>query len=435
MTSSSRDAALGRNSLALTVSAAATAGLGLVYWIVVGRLYPPTEVGAAAAVITAATMLSAFGNLGLGAYFERFLPVAGPVRTRLAVRGMTIGAVGGLLLGVGFLLVGPTGDMFANTTQRLLFPMFVVALSSFALLDHLSIAMHRADWAATKNIVHAVVKLGLAAGAAAFIGRTGITLTWIGTAVVVGAVLAVVAFVRLRADSTEAPPADLPPMSEQLRFAAGNYGVYVVTALAPLILPMIVIARVGAGHNAYFAIVWSLITAVTVLLTMLMGPYVSAVAAQPERMRELSTRFATIMLAVAGLACVGLVVAGPIVLSLAGSDYAEHGARVLQLAALALPLAAVNIGFTALSRVRRRLAPALAVQIVTATLMLTLTVRWIDGHGLIAAAWAMLIAEGAAAVLVSVPLIHAWRGSGRSRSTVEPEPEPEPELVDDAPAH
>ena len=413
-----RPAGLERDSAALAVSAAGTAALGLIYWVVVGRLYPAAEVGAAAAVITAATMLSAFGNLGLGAYFERFLPVAGPARRRLALTGLLVGAGGGLLLGSAFLLLGPVDEMFGSTGEQLLFPLFVVVLSTFALLDHLVIAMHRARLAAVKNLSHALIKLLCAAAVAGLLGRIGITGTWVLTALLCGAVAGATAFRLLRAQPQPAP-ADLPAPAEQLRFVTVNYGVYVVTALAPLILPMLVIARVGADQNAYFAIVWSLVTAVTVLLTMLMGPYVAAVAATPERIRELSARFAGILLGISVAAAAGLAAVGPLFLRLAGSDYAEHGGRLLQTAALALPAAAVALGFTALCRVRRRLWPALLVQLVSASLMLGLTADWLDEHGLMAAAWALLVAEGTAAVLVAVPLWRAWRSFPATATTAD----------------
>ncbi|MFM9376062.1 polysaccharide biosynthesis protein [Gordonia sp. VNK21] len=406
------DTAIARNSLALAVSAAGTAVLGLVYWVVMGRLYPAAEVGAAAAVITAATMLASFGNLGLGAYFERFLPVAGPARGRIVRRGLTAGAGAGLLLGSIFVLVGPVDEMFSGRTELLLFPLFVVALSLFAMLDHLAVGLHRADWAAGNNIGHAVAKLAGAALLAGLAGRLAITGSWILTAVLAGAVIAVPVARRVRAAGMSGAAGELlPPGREQARFLAANYGVFVVTALAPLILPMVVIARVGADQNAYFALVWSLMSAVLVLQTMLTGPYVAAVAARPDRFTALSARFGAILGGVSVLACLALILLGPVVLALAGRDYAENGGRVLQTAAAALPLAACGAAYTALCRIRRRLLPALAVQLISAGLMLSLTLLWIDDHGVIAAAWALLAAEGTAAVLVTTPLVRAWRSS------------------------
>ncbi|MFT3662310.1 MAG: lipopolysaccharide biosynthesis protein [Gordonia sp. (in: high G+C Gram-positive bacteria)] len=400
---SDADTGIGRNSLALTVSAALTAGLGLIYWIVMGRLYPPSEVGAASAVITAATMLANFGNLGLGAYFERFLPIAGDRRAALAFYGMLTATGFGLVLGIGFLFVGPADEMFANTTQRVLFPFFVVVLSGFALLDNVTIAMYRARWAAWKNIFHAVVKLVLAVVAAFFIGRTGMAGTWVVTAAVATFVVGWAAMRQLR-DTPATTAETLPPLRDQLRFVVGNYAIFVVTALTPLILPMMVIGTVGADHNAYFAIVWSLLTSVIVLLTMLTGPYVAAASGGAD-LRSLTLRFSGILAAISVTAALGFIVVGPFVLTLAGSDYAAAGTDVLRIASLGLPLTAVSAIYTALCRVRRRLWPALVIQSVTAALMLGLTALWLPVHGIVSAGWAMLIAEGVGATVSGTLLV------------------------------
>lgn len=398
---------LGKSSLALTVSAAATAVIGLVYWILVGRLYPPSEVGSAAAVIAAATMLAGFANLGLGSYFERFLPLSGGGRGRQAVRGMAIAAGFGLFLGTVFVFVGPTDEMFANTTQQVIFPLFVVILSGFALLDHITIGMYRAHWGAGKNITHAVAKLLCAVAASFFIGRTGIAGTWVGTALIASLV---VGFFALRTARREEAPADcLPPVRERMTFTFANYGVFVVGALTPLMLPMIVIAAVGADHSAYFSIPWSLLTAVLVLLTMLTGPYVSAASDPSADIRALTVRFGGIMLAIAGTACIGLIAVGPLVLRTAGDEYATHGGPVLAVAAFALPLAAVGYAYTAVCRVRRRIRGALAIQMIVAAILLSLTVWQLPQQGLVAVSWAMVIAEGAGALLSGIALIAVFR--------------------------
>lgn len=429
---------LGRSSLALTASAMVTGVVGLGYWIVMGRLYPAADVGAAAAIITSATILANFGNLGLGAYLERFLPVAGAQAWRLTRRGLLLGSGCGLLLGAGFLLVGPTEDMMLTGAQQLWFPLFVVVLSSFALLDHVSIAMARAPWAAGKNIAHSVVKLVGAAGIGLMIGelggaelagtssggagRMGMVGTWIGAAalasLVVGGVL--LRHLERRSRFADGLVYGLPGRREQLRFAVGNYGVYVVTALTPLVLPLIVVARVGAAENAYFAIVWSLMSAVLVLLTMLTGPFVSAASVPDADVAALVRRFGLILAAVAGAATIGFITAGPFVLGLAGPDYADAGGGVLRIAALALVPAAIGIAYTGLARVRRRMAPALAAQGVSATLMLVLCAYWLPRHGLVSAAWAILIAESLVAILVIVPLLRAGLGRGEPSGTGQP---------------
>lgn len=413
-----------RNSLALAVSGVVTAGVGLVYWIVMGRLYPTAEVGAAAAVITTATMLAAFGNLGLGAYFERFLPVAGTASLRLPRRGLVVGAAVGALLSIGFLFVGPVSEMFSDSLQLALFPLVVIALSSFALLDHVTIALQQAHWAARKNITHAVAKLIGAVAVASFAGRLGIVMTWVLTAIVLSGVTWMVAsrVLRVAAETGSSSPTGSPPVasapvglparSEQCRFIAGNYGVYVASALTPLLLPPIVIGHVGADRNAYFAIVWSLVSAVLVLLTMLMGPYVAAVTAEPARAMALTRRFVLILAVVSGAAAIGLVTVGPLLLRLAGPGYAAEGAPLMRLAAIAIPFAACGMAFTAICRVRNRLLPALLIQTLNATVMLTLCAVWIRAHGLPGAGWGLIVAEGMTAILVIIPVTRALTGRG-----------------------
>jgi len=63
-----------KNAYILMAREAATAVLGLVFWIVVARFYHPAEVGMAAALISAMGLLIVFSKLGLGFSLMRYLP-------------------------------------------------------------------------------------------------------------------------------------------------------------------------------------------------------------------------------------------------------------------------------------------------------------------------------------------------------------------------
>ncbi|MCS3879150.1 O-antigen/teichoic acid export membrane protein [Gordonia amarae] len=412
---------IARNSLAVAISGIATAGLGLIYWIVIGRLYPATEVGAAAAVVFAASMLAAFGNLGLGAYFERFLPVAGPASARLLTDGLAVGVLFGGLLAAGFLAFGPVEEMFADVWQMAFFPVAVASLSLFALIDHVCIGLQRAEWSAAKNIVHAVVKLVAAAAVAAVAGRQGIVATWVLTALIGAVILWVIVIREIRRRAVVPVPQVLPSWRDQRRFIVGNYGIYVASSLTPLLLPMIVIGQVGAGQNAYFAMVWQLITAVIVLLTMLIGPYVAEASAGSTDLRHLTYRFIAIMMGVAGAATAGLSTIGPLFLRLAGDDYADNGTPLLRVASAALPLAAVGLIFVAVSRVRNRLWPALAAQVAGALVNLGLATALLGGHGIVAVGWSTIASEALIVLLVIVPLIRGVRAFVRTGPTPDQE--------------
>ncbi|MGW4478358.1 lipopolysaccharide biosynthesis protein [Rhodococcus triatomae] len=411
---------LERNSLALTVSAALTGILGLGYWALLGRHYPAREVGAASAVITTATMLSAFGNISLGALFERFLPLAG-VRGSVLVRsGFLVGGCGGVLLGALFLLWGPTDEMFDSPLEAVSFPLIVLVFSAFALLDHTSVGLREAGWAATKNVTHAVVKLVAAVALAFTASRLAIIWTWTVPAAIAAVVLGVAVTRRLRRPAISHAASQLPSTREMGSFLAGSYGIYVVGSLAPLMLPLIVVAKMGADHNAYFSIAWSLVSAVLVLMTVLMGPYVAGVAADPLQVRELTRRFLVVLAVVTAAGVVLFAVVAPALLTIVGEDYAETGTPLLQLAAIALIPAIVGFAYNAVARVRRRLRLAIAVQIVNAALVLGLSLLLVDDHGLAAMGWAYVVAESVSAVLLIVPLVRAVRALGREPLEAQP---------------
>ncbi|MGW0172649.1 lipopolysaccharide biosynthesis protein [Rhodococcus sp. NPDC003322] len=409
---------LERNSLALTVSAALTGVLGLAYWAVLGRLYPAREVGAASAIITTATMLSAFGNLSLGALFERFLPLAGSRASALVRAGFVVGGCGGLLLGAVFLLWGPTDEMFDHPLQAASFPLIVAVFSAFALLDHTSVGLREAGWAATKNVSHAVVKLVAAVALGFTASRLAVVWTWTVPALIGAVVLGVAVARRLRGPEFAGAVPQLPPRRELGSFLAASYGIYVVAALAPLMLPLIVVARMGADANAYFAIAWSLVSAVLVLMTMLMGPYVAGVAADPMQVRALTRRFLVVLAVVTAGGVVLFAIVGPVLLGFVGEDYADTGIPLLRLAAVALMPAIVGFAYNAIARVRRRLRLAIVVQVLNAALVLGLSLALIDGHGLAAMGWAYIVAESVSAVVLAVPLLRAVRSLGRENEPV-----------------
>lgn len=398
---------LERNSMALAVSALVTGVVGLGYWAVLGRLYPPAEVGAASAIITTATMLSAFGNLSIGALFERFLPLAGDRGPSMVRTGFLVGAAFGTVLGVGFLFLGPTDEMFHGPVDAALFPLVVVVLSSFALLDHTTVGLREAGWGATKNVTHAIVKLALAVALAFTATRLAIVWTWIVPAALAVVVLGIRVRHRLLDESRRGLATDLPARRQIGSFLAGTYGIYVVGAMAPLVLPLVVIDRLGADATGYFAVTWSLVTAVMVLMTMLMGPYVSAAAADSDRTWPLTLRFLLILGVVTTGGIVLFAVIGPWILGIIGAEYADAGAPLLRWAALALVPAVVAFAYNAVARVRRRLKLAVAVQAANALLIVGLSMAFIDDHGLAALGRAYVVAETVSAVLLAIPLTTA----------------------------
>ena len=409
----SSDRNLALNSLALMLSTVVTGGLGLLFWAAAGRLYPVAEVGSASAVITSAVMLSTLSNLSLGSMYERFLPVSGWMARSFVIRGYLTITVFALVLGSGFLLVAPVSEMFTSTAEIVSFPFFAAVLAVFALQDQTSSGLGVARWAAAKNVFHAVVKFVLLLALFATAQSTAIIAAW-----AIPAVLASVVVLRsiLRALRTEARyklAPDLPPRRELWSYFGSAYGITALGSLAPLLVPMIVVATLGAEANAYFALTWSIVSALYILISVLVGPFVAEVAGNPEQFSRLTKRFMTMVCIVALGGSFFLAFLAPFGLGLIGEGYRENGTIIVHLAALTIPLSVIGSLYDGLARVQRRMRLAVIVQVIATTIIITGSLALSDSLGIAAVAWAYLAAEAFGAVVLIIPLIRWIRELSR----------------------
>lgn len=402
-TASGRNLAL--NSLALMLSTVITGGLGLLFWAAAGRLYPVAEVGSASAVITSAVMLSTLSNLSLGSMYERFLPVSGWLARSFVVRGYFTITAFAFVLGCGFLVVAPVDKMFTTTAEIVSFPFFVAVLAVFALQDQTSSGLGVARWAAGKNVFHAVVKFVLLLALFATAQSTAIIAAWAIPAVIASVVVLRSILRALRTEPRYTLAPDLPPKRELWSYFGSAYGITALGSLAPLLVPMIVVATLGTEANAYFALTWSIVSALYILISVLVGPFVAEVAANPEQFDRLTKRFMTMVCVVALGGSFFLAFLAPYGLGIIGDEYRENGTVIVQLAAVTIPLSVIGSLYDGLARVQRRMRLAVAVQVASTAIIIVGSLTLSDSLGIASVGWAYLAAEAFGAVVLIVPLI------------------------------
>lgn len=402
--SKSSDRNLALNSLALMLSTAITGALGLLFWAAAGRLYPVAEVGSASAVITSAVMLSTLSNLSLGSMYERFLPISGRLAKSFIVRGYITVTAFAFVLGGGFLLVAPTDEMFTNTAEIVSFPFFVAVLAVFALQDQTSSGLGVARWAAAKNVFHAVVKFVMLLALFTTERSTSIISAWAVPAIVASVFVLRAILKTVRTDQRYSGAPDLPPKREMWAYFGSAYGITALGSLAPLLVPMIVVATLGAEQNAYFSLTWSIVSALYILISVLIGPYVAEVAAHPAQFHRLTKRFMTLVCIVAVGGAIFLAFVAPFGLGLIGQGYRDQGTIIVQLAAVTIPLSVVGSLYDGLARVRRRMRLAVIVQVVATSIIIGGSIGLSSSMGIAAVGWAYLVAEAFGAVVLIVPL-------------------------------
>ncbi|WP_024446067.1 lipopolysaccharide biosynthesis protein [Mycolicibacterium iranicum] len=411
------------NTVALIVSTASTGVLGLAFWAVVARLFPAQEVGLASALITSAVLLSTMSTLGIDVLYERFLPVAGTRAPLLLKRGFLLVAAAGVLVGSVLVAVGPRDPLFQSGWAMATFPLMVLTLAVFALLDKAAAGLGVARWAAVKNLAHAVAKLAAVAALAIWEQAVTIVLSWTLTAGVAALCTYAVLHRRSRTHPRWQRAADLPPKRQVWSYFGSSFGIASLWSIGPLVVPLIVVTQIGPVANAHFAVTWAMVSALYLMMHLVVSPYVAEVAAHPNQVRSLSWRMVSMLVAVAFLASAGLLLVGPLMLSLAGDEYRSEGGDLLLLAAAFLPLSAVSAAFEGFARVQRKLALYLSVQALVTVVILVGSWFGTRALGVTGVGWAYLAAEGLSALILIGPAIRWLRRVGRDPAAV-PGPDP-----------
>ncbi|MCI4674457.1 lipopolysaccharide biosynthesis protein [Candidatus Mycolicibacterium alkanivorans] len=407
------------NTISLILSNGVTCVLGLCFWGVAARVFPANYVGVAAALINSALMLSTLSILSIDRFYERFLPVAGYRAGEFLTRGFLIVATVSTAGGVGLIVLGPRHALFTSGWVMAAYPVFVTVIAVFILQDKVVAGLGVARWAAAKNTIHAVLKLvvliviALLASAGALAGTaaasTAIVAAWGGTAAVIVACL----FVAIRRRCRDHPrfqlTPKLPPWGELWSYFGSSFGITAMLSIGALVVPLIVVAQAGPTANAYFQIAWQFVGALYLTVHLVVSPYVAEVATHPDKVVALSWRTVRMLIAIAVAGSAGLLLLGPIMLSLVGAEYRTGGEALLQLAAVFVPLSVVGAAYEGFARAQRKLRLQLTMTFVSTVIVICgsfVGTRYLGATGV---GWAYLAAESVTAVVLIVPVTNWLR--------------------------
>lgn len=399
-----------RNAYALILSAGATSGLGMVYWVLAARHYPAEVVGVNSAIVSAMLFLAEISRLNLGSALLRFVPRAGHATGRF------IGAV--YLVSVAVAAAGCLVAMLVPAVRaaalRLLevpptfFLWFLLALLAwciYTLQENVLTALGQAVWVPVENALFAVGKIGLLLILAGSFPRFGIFASWMLPAVALLVPVNVAIFGRFvpRHVREAAGRAEAIAPAQIASYVAGDYLGHVFFLASTSLLPVLVVQQAGTSANAYFYQPW-LIASSLQLITYNMATSLTVEAARDPAKLPVYARQMLLHVARLLVPPVALIVLGaPVILLAFGESYAAEGTTLLRLLALsALPYLVITIYFS-IARVRRQIAGIVVVQGVLCVLTLGLSYALLRLYGItgVGIAWLASCAAVAAALLLA----------------------------------
>jgi len=348
-----------KNAYFLMVREAATAVLGLVFWIVVARFYPPDEVGLAVALISAMGLLIVFSKLGLGFGLMRYLATAadkkGTINTCLTISGLFSFLLAIIFVaGLGF---WSPALVFVQRDSAILLLFIILApiYSILTLQGNAFVGMRSAKFSFTQATILSTLRIPLPIALVSF-GVLGIFCSW-GISLCVALIIASFLFLpRVVAEYYPAPTIKKTIVNEMMHFSAGNYVIEIFEWAPGFLLPVIVINVMSAKMSAYFYMAW----AIAVLLFSIPRSITTSLLAEgshnPDRFRRDVIRAIKFTMILIIPAIVGILILGDKLLFLFGSEYFQNGLRLLWILALSGIPVAITAGYATVKRVHLKIS-------------------------------------------------------------------------------
>lgn len=240
-----------RATVLLTANNLVTGLGGIAFWLLAARRYAPGVVGAATASTAIMIFLAGVSQLGLGIGLVRYGRALGPRRRlRLAAIFATVALVA---LGVGSAYLWLTAGG-ARGGDGLLFLGSCVAWTLSVQYDNYLMSERRAALLVGKSLVISLLRIGLALlwgtdQPAALVAMTGAS--GLAGVVVAAGLMSAVGGPRPAAEPTVS-------LGGLVRFSLWNYLGGLAGTMPALLLPSIVVARVGAAPAAASYMAWTL---------------------------------------------------------------------------------------------------------------------------------------------------------------------------------
>jgi O-antigen/teichoic acid export membrane protein len=387
-----------RGAYSLVANTAVTSVLGMGFWVAAARLFSSVEVGRDTVLISVMIELSTVCQLNMGNGIIRFLPDLG-ARSRRALGGV-YGLVGmmALLVGTAFVLIVPhvSHELAYLGKEITLTVGFVAALvlwGLFTLQDAALMATRQAPWIPIENGLFGALKLA-ALPAFLVVGAIhGVFLAWVLPMALLLVPVNLLVFKRaipghVTGEARESSISRIGPR-RVARFLAQDYLASVFTQATLTVLPVLVIAILGAKQSAYFAMPFTIVMAFDTFAYGACTSLVVEATLEQDSLRVLTKVFARRVLTLLMPAAALLALAAPLVMLPFGHVYAQHGAGVLRLLLCASIFRAVIALFSAVARVQGRGLRLASVELALLVLVLGPAILLAGSHGIegVGAAW------------------------------------------------
>jgi O-antigen/teichoic acid export membrane protein len=385
----------------------ASAAFGFLFWTAGARLYMVSEVGIAAASLSAAGLMAMLAALGLDYALIRFLPHAADPH-RFINSSLTVGAAASGLVSFIFLagleVWSPALVRFRTSIAfDVAVVVSVVGTVMMALLASVYLSRMQAAYALGQSLIFGFVKVALAVVLAVSQRATGLVGAW-ALGLSLSWLVGVLVFLPRIEGGRYRPRLALgrDVINYMVHFAFHNYLAGLFWGVPTLILPLLVVNTIGPEAAAYFYVAAS-VSGLVAMIPMAVSMSLFAQGSHDEsglaHYAVVSAKFALALLLPA---ITSVFLLGARALLIFGRAYSEQGTQLLWALTLAtLPLA-VNFLFFSVRRVQQRMGGVIVATTWILVVTLVLSALLLPTLGLLGAGVAWLAAQASTAAIILV---------------------------------
>ena len=370
-----------RNSLYLMLATGVTAASGFGFWFMCSRLFTPADIGAAATLISATTVISYVSLLGFNSTFVRFLPTSAD-RDAEITTGLVLSMAGAMCLAALYVValpfVAPAITLLSGDAPHGIGFVVIAACSALNLLtDSIFVALRAAKYNLfVDGLVLGGIKLLLPFVLAGW-GAYGVFAAF-GAGTLVAMPLSIY-LLMVRFDYRPALRVDRSALAKVAHYSSASYVANIFNMAPVLVLPVVVLNRLGAPAAAYYALAFAI---ANLLYAVVYAVCQSLFAEGSYEGQELSTLLWRSTLAIGGTlvpAAIALFAAAEPVLRIFGESYAVGAAALLRTFAVASPVVALYSLGTLVLRIEQRVYGLVFVNVIYCAVITGLAYRYVDG--------------------------------------------------------
>lgn len=403
-----------RDAGSMASSSVANALLGIGFWAIAAKIFPPAQLGVMTAVLAVIVSVGVVIAAGVGDAYAALFPAAGDDRRRFYRIGqrtfLALAVVSGVVAAVCTtrLLQAVHGSVGVG----ILVAVGILVWSRLALQNATLVALGRASWLPAASIAVSVIKIVLLPILAVTIAWHAVELSFALSAIVV--VLILRPMVARVIDTGDELPTTTIPGGLTVRTFNKFVGQTVLSSALSMglltVTPFVVAVFAGPKQGALFSLALSIVQALDFIGAALATSLVVHASSAPE---EADTMARAILIRAVALAAVGaavLIAVAPLGLRLLNPQYGAMGATgVIAALSVAAIFHCVYLVWAALQRSRRNMKTPLVFDGIAAAVLVATMPFLCREHGALGGAWAVLLAQLALTVGIAVHFLATTR--------------------------